>query len=54
MRSDCRDISNFVATKTLKANLEDNNSNCRDNATTKPEDKQGCCNVATMYLVSLH
>ena len=52
MRSDCRDIPNLVVTNTSRANLEDNNNNCRDNATAKPEDKQGCCNVMTLLLLS--
>ena len=33
---------NFVAKNTSKENLEDNNSNCHDNGTTKSKDKQGC------------
>ena len=51
IRSDCHNISNFVATNTSKANMEDS-SKCRYNSTTKSEDKQGCYNVVTFLLLS--
>ena len=52
MRNDCHDIENFVATNTMKVDLEDNTNSCCDNATTKTGDKDGCYNIATLLILS--
>ena len=44
--------SKLCREKHIKGSLENKNNKCCDKSTTKPEDKDGCYNVATLFLLS--